>query len=111
MSPVRVWCGCARHEDLAAPVLSAAPKGGTRMTDIDGGTWEILSDGDDVAVRVLSPIERERLMGWPDDWTLNGIDDDGNAVTLPKTTRFKILGNGMVATVTEWIASRIEAAQ
>ena len=60
-------------------------------------------------VRRLTPLECERLMGWPDAYTLNGIDDDGVEVTLKKGDRYRICGNGIVAPVTEWIANRINA--
>lgn len=58
-------------------------------------------------VRKLTPLECERLMGWPDDYTLNGLTDEGDQITIAKTTRYKICGNGIVAPVTEWIGTRI----
>lgn len=58
-------------------------------------------------VRKLTPLECERLMGWPDNYTLNGVTDEGDQITLAKTTRYKICGNGIVAPVTEWIGTRI----
>lgn len=60
-------------------------------------------------VRRLSPLECERLMGWPDGYTLYGLDDDGTTITLPKSARYRICGNGIVAPITEWIAGRIMA--
>lgn len=61
-------------------------------------------------VRRLSPLECERLMGWPDNYTLNGIDDDGHDVILGKNARYRICGNGIVAPITEWIGKRINHA-
>lgn len=58
-------------------------------------------------VRRLTPLECERLMGWPDNYTLNGIDDDGNPVVLANTNRYRICGNGIVANVTQWIGERL----
>ena len=58
-------------------------------------------------VRKLTPLECERLMGWPDEYTLRGITDDGEKVVIAKTSRYKICGNGIVAPITEWIGLRI----
>lgn len=58
-------------------------------------------------VRKLTPLECERLMGWPDGYTAVGLTDEGEEITIAKTTRYKICGNGIVAPVTEWIGTRI----
>jgi DNA (cytosine-5)-methyltransferase 1 len=58
-------------------------------------------------VRRLTPLECERLMGWPDNYTANGIDDQGTPVDLATTNRYRICGNGIVSTVTEWIGNRL----
>jgi DNA (cytosine-5)-methyltransferase 1 len=58
-------------------------------------------------VRRLTPLECERLMGWPDDYTLNGIDDNGKPVEMATTNRYRICGNGIVANVTQWIGERL----
>lgn len=55
------------------------------------------------AIRRLTETECERLMGWPDNYTLNGIDDQGNLITLKKTRRYQICGNGIVTNITKWI--------
>lgn len=62
-------------------------------------------------VRRLTPMECERLMGWPDDYTAHGITDDGEVVAIANTNRYRICGNGIVATVTEWIANRLPQEQ
>lgn len=68
-----------------------------------------VNEPDDVRtiVRRLTPLECERLMGWPDGWTAHGIDDDGVLVEIATTQRYRICGNGIVATVTEWIGGRL----
>jgi DNA (cytosine-5)-methyltransferase 1 len=48
-------------------------------------------------VRRLTPIECERLQGFPDDWT------DGQS----DTARYRQLGNAVAVPVVQWIASRI----
>ena len=61
----------------------------------------------DWVVRKLTPLECERLMGWPDNYTQNGIDDTGTPIIIAKTSRYKICGNGIVAPITQWIGTRI----
>jgi DNA (cytosine-5)-methyltransferase 1 len=55
------------------------------------------------SVRRLTPVECERLMGWPDGWT--AVDGDAT----PDTRRYAACGNGVVANVSEWIGRRIMA--
>jgi len=50
-----------------------------------------------IAVRRLTPIECERLMGWPDDWTANQAD----------TNRYKQCGNGVASPVAQWIGGQL----
>jgi DNA (cytosine-5)-methyltransferase 1 len=50
-----------------------------------------------MAVRRLTPVECERLMGWPDGWT------DGQA----DTHRYKQCGNGVASPVATWIGQQI----
>ena len=52
------------------------------------------------AVRRLTPVECERLMGWPDDHTAGQADSH----------RYKQCGNGVVSNCTEWIGRNIMAA-
>ena len=52
-------------------------------------------------VRRLSPIECERLMGWPDNWTAP------EAVKAPDSRRYAACGDGIVANVAYWIGQRI----
>jgi len=56
-----------------------------------------------LAVRRLTPVECERLMGWPDDHTLKRADGK----TTSDSQRFKMCGNGVVAPVAEWVAKQI----
>jgi DNA (cytosine-5)-methyltransferase 1 len=58
------------------------------------------------AVRRLLPIECERLMGWPDDWTR--WDAEGKEQT--DGHRYKQSGNGVASPVAEWVGRQIFAA-
>jgi DNA (cytosine-5)-methyltransferase 1 len=54
-------------------------------------------------VRRLMPIECERLMGWPDDWTRWRADGKEQA----DTHRYKQCGNGVASPCSEWIGGII----
>ncbi|MDE2104097.1 MAG: DNA cytosine methyltransferase [Patescibacteria group bacterium] len=60
-----------------------------------------------LAVRRLMPIETERLMGWDDNHTAWGVDENGNRVEMSDSARYRMCGNGVVASVAEWIGKRI----
>ena len=60
-----------------------------------GSTIGLLSGP--AVVRRLTPVECERLMGWPDNWTAGQTDGH----------RYKQCGNGVVAPVAEWIGARL----
>jgi DNA (cytosine-5)-methyltransferase 1 len=60
--------------------------------------------------RRLMPVECERLMGWPDGWTAEGVDEDGARYQLSDTPRYRLCGNGVGSPVAEWIGRRLAAA-
>lgn len=55
-----------------------------------------------MAVRRLTPVECERLQGFPDGWTDIGTPEKPTA----DTHRYKQLGNAVTVNVAEWIARR-----
>lgn len=63
--------------------------------------------GGSFGVRRLTPRECERLMGWPDNWTR--WRDDGSEI--PDTHRYRLIGNGVVSTVAEYIGRRLVAVE
>ena len=56
------------------------------------------------AVRRLTPMECERLQGWPDGWT--DIPWNGKP-HAPDSKRYAAAGNGVTAPVAYWIAARL----
>ena len=56
-----------------------------------------------MAVRRLTPLECERLMGWPDDHTRYKADGTEQA----DTHRYKQCGNGVASPVAEWIGEQL----
>jgi DNA (cytosine-5)-methyltransferase 1 len=99
------------------PTLNAFDQGDTRTTTIvafshtqglsaqpSEDAWPTLrTEGNGMAVmshtavRRLTPLECERLMGWPDDWTAGQSD----------THRYKQCGNGVASPVAQWIAQQL----
>ena len=65
-------------------------------------TYVVCKDG----VRRLSPVESERLQGFPDNWTLPSEEsfNDENINTL----RYTAIGNAVSVPVVEWVASRVK---
>lgn len=62
-----------------------------------------------VAVRRLTPIECERLQGFPDNHTLIGWRGK-DADECPDGPRYKAIGNSMAVPVMRWIGERIAEA-
>ena len=61
-------------------------------------------------VRRLTPVECERLMGFPDNWTRirwKGKSEED----CPDSPRYKACGNSMCVNVMRWIGMRIEIAE
>jgi DNA (cytosine-5)-methyltransferase 1 len=56
-----------------------------------------------MAVRRLTPLECERLMGWPDNWTATKADGTPQS----DTHRYKQCGNGVASPVAQWIAQQL----
>jgi DNA (cytosine-5)-methyltransferase 1 len=60
-----------------------------------------------MAVRRLTPVECERLQGFPDGYT--DIQPKGKAT--PDGPRYKALGNSMAVPVMAWIGQRIQQVE
>ena len=74
-----------------------------RHTEIDGsGAFPVVPDPSGVAhPRRLTPLEAERLQGFPDGWTaIPGASD---------SKRYRALGNSMAVPCVGWILARIRA--
>ena len=82
------------------------------LTTKDGATEDGTGRGTPIvtsglAVRRLTPVECERLQGFPDNWT--AISWRGKPVSeCPDGPRYKALGNSMACNVMRWIGRRIE---
>jgi DNA (cytosine-5)-methyltransferase 3A len=54
-------------------------------------------------VRKLTPVECERLMTLPDNFTQYGINEKGEKVKISNSQRYKLCGNGVVVEVVDGI--------
>lgn len=52
-----------------------------------------------IRIRKLTPLEAERLMYWPDNWTKYGVDENGKQYELSNSARYKACGNGIVSSI------------
>lgn len=64
---------------------------------------------DGIKIRRLTPLECERLMSWPDDWTRWGHleVEGGMRVAMSDTQRYKMCGNGVVTDVVRHIINKL----
>lgn len=56
----------------------------------------------ETTVRRLTPLEAERLQGYPDGWTATS-----NGTTQADSPRYRQLGNAVAVPCVQWIAQRI----
>lgn len=102
---------CIQHASIGRHD-AAGPQGKGYQEDV-AFTQDSRSSADVVQygmqVRRLTPVECERLQGFPDDHTLiawRGKD----AAECPDGPRYKAIGNSMAVPVMRWIGERIAAA-
>lgn len=74
-------------------------------TNTGGGSMGMVASP--MAVRRLTPVECERLQGFPDDFTRIPYRNK-NADQCPDGPRYKALGNSMAVPCMFWIGRRIQ---
>lgn len=90
---INISDGAAKLEDVSGTIFAKSGQ----TSGIGAQTQAVLQG----VPRRLMPVECERLMSWPDNWTLvEGARD---------TPRYKACGNGVVSNVVQWIGERIIA--
>lgn len=80
---------------------------GTIQTNGDNRGWALMSGK---MLRRLSPLECERVQGYPDAWTClcgKGLGRALYGCKCPDSPRYHALGNSISIPPVEWIASRI----
>ena len=89
--------GLRIRKDNCCPCLTARMDSGLSSS-------RFIIDG--VKIRRLTPVECERLQGFPDDWTKYGIID-GQKVEISETQRYKMCGNAVTVNVIKYITKHI----
>jgi DNA (cytosine-5)-methyltransferase 1 len=88
----------------------AERKGGSGMGVSEKDVHAVCTNGINSTVRRLLPIECERLMGFPDNWTR--IPWKGKpAEECPDSPRYKACGNSMCVNVMQWIGEQIDKVE
>jgi DNA-cytosine methyltransferase len=99
--------GTVHHALRAGTKQSTGVAVGTLRSGGDGGVpssrGEHLVVGPTMVVRRLTPLECERLMGWPDHHTRYKADGTEQA----DTHRYKQCGNGVASPVAQWIGEQL----
>lgn len=79
----------------------------TRSESLNFTNPALVPKGSDYVIRRLTPLECERLQGFPDDWTR--IPWKGKpAEECPDTLRYRCCGNSMAVPVMRWLGERIQ---
>ena len=107
------------HDQQAVMVTAVDCRNGTENPDTNG-TLQAKSNGGisynlqnvcrtGQIVRRLTPLECERLQGYPDGWTDIGewVDSNGKKHGEADSPRYKALGNSIALPFWQWMARRI----
>ena len=106
----------AAHPHMVAecPVTMADANANAAIMEDACGTLKVGGEAPAMAqrsvVRRLTPMECERLQGFPDNWTripYRGKPEE----ECPDTPRYKAIGNSMAVPVMRWIGERIELVE
>tara|TARA_R110000868_G_scaffold159192_5_gene387841 strand:+ start:5001 stop:6215 length:1215 start_codon:yes stop_codon:yes gene_type:complete len=89
-------------DDVTGLLLKGSPTGGGRPLPAIAIAQPISFSGQ-MSVRRLTPVECERLQGFPDGYTDIRLKDKDT----PDGPRYKALGNSMAVPVMAWIGKRI----
>jgi DNA (cytosine-5)-methyltransferase 1 len=99
--------GTAIVQSVVAPTLTAAndPSRSPQSSEVTQQVYSVYQSS--MAVRRLTPIECERLQGFPDSYT----DIKSKNKPTPDGPRYKALGNSMAVPVMAWIGQRIQEVE
>lgn len=71
------------------------------------GNFVATVEAKDVRIRKLTPVETERLQGYPDNYTQYGRKEDGTITNISNAQRFKMCGNGVSSPVAKAIIEHL----
>ena len=99
-----------KEDDFPPPPRRAVQVAGTLMasggqlTNMDNYVVDSLRTHGNA--RKLTPLEYERLQGFPDNWTRFGVEN-GERLQLSDTQRYQLMGNAVSVPVVKAIAERL----
>ena len=112
--------GCGMRGGVEREVIAAVDcRNCTENSDINGTLQSHMSGGTSLnlnnvvrvkyIVRRLTPLECERLQGYPDGWTDIGewVDSKGKVHKTSDAARYKALGNSIALPPWKWILKRL----
>lgn len=67
----------------------------------------VMRPDESLRIRRLTPIECERLQGFPDNWTAEGTDHTGKTYKMPETKRYQQCGNAVTVNVIRAIGIKL----
>ena len=91
----------SRSPEKEVAALTANGVGTCGPDDNQAQAGHLIPDG--MGVRRLTPLECERLMGWPDNWT-RWTDDTRE---IADSHRYRMCGNGVASPVARWVGERV----
>lgn len=114
---LRAKANCANREDAETYICSAVDCRNGQESDVGGAlqarTGHTLNANgvvrSNMVVRRLTPMECERLQGFPDHWTDIGewTDEKGKKHKDADSPRYKALGNSIALPFWEWMLRRM----
>ncbi len=114
---LRAKANCAYREDAETYICSAVDCRNGQESDVGGAlqarTGHTLNANgvvrSNMIVRRLTPLECERLQGFPDHWTDIGewIDEKGKKHKDADSPRYKALGNSIALPFWDWMLRRM----
>lgn len=93
----------------AVPMIDEYDKPARTMLTSEGGfsrTTHIVRDYQTGDIRLLTPVEMERIQGFPSDWTKDCLVD-GNIIEMPLVKRRFMMGNALVVNLIEQMEEQL----
>ena len=92
----------SKNKDIASSLCGGAHS--DCLSNVQKDNWLIQPARN---IRRLTPTECERLQGFPDGWTKDGLTKDGGQAAISDTQRYKCLGNAVTTNVVSAIGVAI----
>jgi DNA (cytosine-5)-methyltransferase 1 len=85
------YYGCSEERNLRGPLNTVTTKDRFGLVTVNGVLHQIV----DIGMRMLAPRELYRAQGFPDDYIIDRVVEDGKIVPLTITDQVKFCGNSV----------------